>query len=151
MSRDPKDLWGDISGVTSEVTPVSILREQADLLRDKTQGVVEGEIVTRTEEAGTGTGSNAEEWIPEESKLIHMFLIRAPKLDNYRYVLLSVEHDLSELYPLTVHFHPTDEWFPADEEQDFLDVLARQLKRHETQRVIGRIIAQINPQPPRSG
>ena len=144
MSQASRDLWGDIRGVTSDVAPVSILREQADLLREKTEGLIEGEIVTRTEQTGTGTGHFPPEPIPRESNLVHTFLIRAPKLDNYRYVLLSVEHDGSELYPVTLHFHPTDEMRTAKGENGFLDVLGQWFKRNETQRVMGRIIAQIN-------
>ena len=66
------------------VTPVSILREQAALLGDKTKQLVTGEVQMST------TGN----------LFVHSFYVAAPTL-NYRYELFRVQHPAA-FYPLVL-------------------------------------------------
>jgi hypothetical protein len=88
------DLWPRAKFATDDiVTPVSILRRQAALLGEKTQQLVTAEV------SSAATGSQME----------HSFRLVAPALNNYRYELFSVVHQVDEIYPLTGFFRE----FPA--------------------------------------
>ena len=82
----PEDLWPTTIDDGNLVTPVSILKEQAALLGEKTRQLVTGEVVTQT------TGS----------LFVHHFYIVAPGL-NYRYELFSVQHHIN-FFPLVIQY-----------------------------------------------
>ena len=76
------DLWPVISEFDVKTTPLSVLREQARLLGEKTGGKLQAELVT----------------FPVESDLRHNLEIVAPSLGGYRFLLLSITHP-PELFP----------------------------------------------------
>src|SRR5881296_859505 len=78
------DLWGEIQPPDVR-TPVSILREQAALLGQKTKNLVEASVET-TSSGGT---------------FYHTFKLVAPALDNYTYQLFRIRHGI-QLYPVYV-------------------------------------------------
>src|SRR4051812_17454221 len=81
------DLWpADIAKTTTK-PPVSILREQAALLGEKTKNLVKAEV--RLDE---DRGDNA---------FGYDFFIIGPALQNYHFKLFSIGHDI-DLYPLVV-------------------------------------------------
>ena len=79
------DLWPQNLNLEAGPTPLSILRTQASLLADKTQGVLEGAVETWS--AG-----------PD---IYHRFDIVVPALGRYRYELFKVHHSPT-LYPVVV-------------------------------------------------
>ena len=84
-----EDLWPSDLGLGTVVTPVSILRTQAKLLGERTQGLLEGEVKTWTQ------GTN----------VYHDLNVVVPALDNYKYRLLRVHHPMT-LYPVFVDEEP---------------------------------------------
>jgi hypothetical protein len=81
-----QDLWPDNIGEVKLRPPVTILREQAALLGQKTQNLVQAEIRV---ESGDGF-------------FRYIFNIVAPALDNYRYELFRAWHKIT-LYPVEVY------------------------------------------------
>ena len=84
------DLWPAIEQPTIKA-PVVILREQAQLLGEKTRNIVEAEV-TRIE---------GEDWIPWYH-FAYAFWIVAPTLGNYRYRLFAIAHGI-DIYPVLVN------------------------------------------------
>ena len=83
---DSNDLWPANIADSHLITPVTILKEQAALLGEKTRQLVKGEVVTQT------TGS----------LLFHYFYIAAPTL-NYRFELFNISHKVN-FYPLVMRY-----------------------------------------------
>src|ERR1700757_1172312 len=80
------DLWPSNIADTTLVTPVSILKEQAELLGQKTRQLVKGEV-------GTGATGHL---------FVHAFFLAAPTL-GYRYELFRASHGVS-FYPLNLTY-----------------------------------------------
>ena len=79
---DTDDLWPANIADSNLITPITILKEQAALLGEKTRQLVKGEVVTQA------TGN----------LFVHYFYIDAPTL-SYRlawHQLLSVGYEVSE-------------------------------------------------------
>jgi hypothetical protein len=121
MAAQP-DFWGDIAPGTRR-TPVAILREQASLLGTKTKNLIEARVVT---EASFG-------------EIRHRFLLVAPGLDNYKYQLFRIEHDVN-LYPVTVETEPP---VLLETEPDFTKWLQFTLSSDHTKRIVGNLLAQV--------
>jgi hypothetical protein len=84
-----EDLWPSDLALETVVTPVSILRTQAKLLGERTQGLLEGEVNTWT----------------QGSDVYHDLNVVVPALGNYKYRLLRVHHPVT-LYPIFVDDEP---------------------------------------------
>ena len=82
-----QDLWPSTIGERVDDSPVSIMRDQAKLLGQKTHNLVEAEV---------GTGS------PQDGNFIYHFYIVAPTVNDYHFRLFTVEHGI-EMYPLTIY------------------------------------------------
>ena len=122
-----RDLWPeDITEPSLIATPLSILKEQATFLGEKTKNLIEGEV-------RSGGDSN---------NFVHQFFLLAPALKNYRYRLLTVSHRI-ELYPVTVSFDPTGQSFGAETQEDFTALLATLFAHEKTKKVIQALKAQI--------
>jgi hypothetical protein len=116
------DLWPtDITDVTI-VWPAAILKEQAALLGSKTKHLLEGRVDT------TGSGDG----------FTHRFSIVVPRLSNYTYELLSVDHGV-KIFPLFVSRTegPTQK---LETEEAFIEWLRSALSSEETKRVIGTLL-----------
>lgn len=125
MATNQRDLWPvDISTLPDLRTPVSILREQASLLGEKTDNLVEAEVRSQGDKS---------------SQFVHSFFLVAPALDNYRYRLFDVTHKV-DLYPVTISFLNTS--YQANTEDKFVDALKKTLADERTKKVIQALIAQ---------
>lgn len=71
-----KNLWGELPDAADIRSPVTILREQASLLTQMTNGTLQGEVYL--ENSGGRFSST--------------LYILAPALDDYRYSVLSVQY-----------------------------------------------------------
>ncbi len=80
-----EDLWPQELEATKMRSPVSILKGQASLLGQKTKNLVEGHVAISEE----GTA------------LSYSFFLVAPALNNYRYLLLTMSHDI-RMYPVSI-------------------------------------------------
>lgn len=118
-----EDFWPANIAESSLVTPVSILREQAALLGEKTRQLLKGEVQTST----------------NGNLLVHSFAVVAPTL-GYRYELFSVQHTAT-FYPLVVRFvgNPTQ----VMSEDEFKNKLKEILAAPQTVNVVHSILAQV--------
>lgn len=125
MAASQRDLWPtNISVLPDLRTPVSILREQASLLGEKTSNLVEGEVRSQGD---------------KNSQFVHTFFLIAPALDNYRYPLFTVTHKV-ELYPLSINF--SNVGVHVNQEEDFIEQLKKIFSDERTMKVIQALIAQ---------
>jgi hypothetical protein len=121
MAAQP-DFWGDIAPGTVR-TPAAILREQATLLGTKTKNLIEARVVT---DASFG-------------EIRHRFLLVVPGLDNYKYQLFRIEHDVN-LYPVTVETEPP---VLLETERDFTKWLQSTLSSDHTRKILGNLLSQV--------
>ncbi|MBK8567893.1 MAG: hypothetical protein IPN76_32380 [Saprospiraceae bacterium] len=87
-----KDLWGEFNFKEIEPSPVDLLREQANLLDEKTHNILRGELVTTSV---TPNGS-------KQPYQYHVFNIVAPKLRNRRKELIRYVHKADAYFPATM-------------------------------------------------
>jgi len=80
------DLWPEINLEAHEDEPIKILKDQAEILGQKTKNLITGDVVTNT----------------ESGVIYHTLYLVAPILDNYRYSLLKIAHT-SMQYPLFIY------------------------------------------------
>lgn len=128
----PKDLIKDSCNFSR--TPVIILREQAALLGQKTNNLVEAEVVQNKTTRG--------DWAYD-------FVIVAPTLD-YEYKLFTIAYNLN-LYPVIIDvgeeiYKEIDleylDWkLFATSEEEFIDHLTSIFRTTKTQKVIGTLLA----------
>lgn len=123
MATATQDLWPDDLAMLAGRTPLSILREQADLLPAKTKNLLEGEVQVHHDEGDLYINLN----------------IVAPALDHYRYTLVGFRQP-AELYPLI----ETASGRRIPDEATLLQYLRETLSSPKTRRVIGNLIAQSN-------
>ena len=120
---DTNDLWPENIADSNLVTPITILKEQAALLGEKTRQLVKGEVATQT------TGN----------LFIHRFYIAAPTL-NYKFELFNVSH-LVNFYPLTLTYLNTVSQIKS--EAEFKEKLKEILSAPHTLNVVHSILAQV--------
>lgn len=142
-----EDLWPQELEAAKIRTPVSILKEQASLLGQKTKNLVEGRV------AITEKGTN----------LSYSFSLVAPALNNYRYLLFTISHDI-RMYPLFIsveeeilaEINPElfEEWGTsagllasshtekAENEAEFLELLKRIFSATKTKQLIAAMLSQ---------
>ncbi len=150
MTSPIPDLWPEQIAETDQVSPFSILKEQAALLGEKTQGFVEGEVTTAAIPpisplsrgnsviylSSIGEAHEVPKAVaPKEPTLVHSFYVKVPALDNYRFLLLTVLHG-HKPYPLALSYGITDEKVGATSEEEFLHWLREFLCRQETLNLI---------------
>jgi hypothetical protein len=120
------DLWPPDFGVSGPLPPVAILRGQATALASKTMNLVMGDVRNES-----------------DSQLFrYAFYLVAPVLDDYRYKLFIITHEIS-LYPVDL-FAPQirQDPFRAANPDEFEAVLKEVLSKDETLRVVRSLIAQ---------
>lgn len=85
------DLWPSGIEVERVSAPLTILRQQAVLLGERTKNLVQAEVIE--DELQT-------------NHFVFYFFLRAPVLGNYRYQLMQVIHDIG-LYPIEIKVEPS--------------------------------------------
>jgi hypothetical protein len=119
------DLWPSDIADTKLVAPVSLLKEQAALLGEKTKQLLKAEVITQT----TGT------------LLVHSFYLVAPTL-GYRYELFNASHHAS-FYPLNVNYISTTTRVMSEAElkEKLKEIFASQ----HTVNIVQSILATVQP------
>lgn len=127
MSVRPS-LWPDDIAVTDAVAPVVILKEQASLLGQRTQNLVEARVHPS---------------VPRYSEypFAYYFELVAPALDNYRYRLFVISHGVG-FYPVRIEFEEYANPHDAIGENEFMRELADIFSSERTRRIISSLIAQ---------
>jgi hypothetical protein len=129
------DLWPDDIAKTdpSIVTPVVILREQAERLTEKSKGLIEGRVIR--------------ERLGVANKIWLSFYLIAPVLDNYRCHLFRVEHGMG-CYPVRLApsvdlpDHDNTKYLIIHDEEEFLETLREIFSAQKTRRLIRTLVAQ---------
>lgn len=124
------DLWGDLPEVQSLRTPLVILKEQSELLNEKTEGLLVGEI----KQSQNGT------------KFVYELMIVAPTLNNYTYHLLTAIHDIG-FYPVRLidRMISTDKGSCSNEEE-YKNGLRDIFSSEKNKNVISKLLTHINSQ-----
>lgn len=123
-----QDLWGDLPLEENIRTPVTVLREQAALLGEKTRQVLQGDV--RVHHSIGLKDFEAE------------FFITAPALDDYSYRLFSIQYPVT-MYPLRISESITG--MPPIEypsEESFVNALRIILSHPEVKKIISSLVAQ---------
>ena len=132
MATAIPDLWSDDIDV-SVLTPIAILRKQADLLRQKTKGILEVDVTMLTS---------------DKNKVLIHFDIVAPALASYRHRLLEVTHKREFAYPAFVAAvcfeHLGFQTRQADTEEEFMVIVSDVFRSGETRSVLQSLIARSN-------
>jgi len=127
------DLWPDDIGQTTLLAPLSILRDQAAKLADKTDGLVRGAVDTHADRSRS---------------FEHSFHLSAPALGNYTCRIFRVRHSVN-FYPLELLTDVDGPNFRAGGQEDFLRALTEIFSSAPVKRMIHSLIAQsrvtINP------
>ena len=121
----PEDFWPENIADSTLVSPVTILKEQATLLGQKTRQLVTGEIVTKT------TGQ----------LFIHSFFLIAPTV-NYRYELFNAQHHAS-FYPLMLRWQGQN--ITTSSEEEFKSKLKEIFSAKSTLNLVHSLISQLRP------
>ena len=131
MAEQSLDFWPDLATARPQVTPLSLMKQQAALLGKHTSNLLEGEV-----------SSNL-----SYGRLVHSFRIHVPTLD-YSYEVFRVSHEMLAMYPVRIDGGPHKQQYPRgaptlDSEDAFQDWLKSVLSSDETKRVLGSLLAQI--------
>jgi len=122
-----ENLWGEIPHIEPVKTPTSILKEQAALLKEKTNALLEGRV-----EAGRDiTGQD-----------IARLDIVVPIMDNYSVTIVRIVHGL-EFYPVKVLDEPTGVWSRASSEPEFKEHLKIIFRSDKVQNIIKVLLQRI--------
>jgi|GEM_PF-4757792 len=123
MSKN-NDLWGSFKGLDSAPSPLSLLHKQGELLTEKTQGRIIGEVKSRI------TASRQQK--------IELFL-RAPLLNNLTHSLVTAEHGL-DLYPLELRFEGNTHF--CDDEASFQATFEEIISSEQARKMISALLIQ---------
>ncbi len=128
------DLWpDDFTGESDFLLPVTILREQASALTQRTKGILEAQVRSAKPKNDEG-----------EQKFLHDFLIVAPALDDYTFELFYVIHEI-QTYPARIYFHDTPKeptLYTAEHQDELLGVLRTIFNHETTRKIVQSLIAQ---------
>lgn len=126
------DLWPDDFRGPATPPPKMLLQEQADALRQKTKGVLEGWVSTDY----------------QGSQFLHSFFVVAPYLGNYTYRLFYVIHPIA-FYPLELHAEVLGTVISCESPEQFSAKLREVLISDKTTTVIGALLAQVDQGTPK--
>lgn len=154
MSDNERDFWSDELIVESVISPDVILREQAGILAEKTKGIVRGEVETIEQPI-----EKVDDYLKpvfateaEFKQYTHTLYLVVPALNNYRYALVSAEHDF-EPYPCEAVYHPQPNTFldedlrttvNCDASEELVHWLEAVLKLPTTTRIIRALISRVS-------
>ena len=146
MTEAVPSLWPDTLRAVTQ-SPLAILRAQASRLKELTGGLLEAEVIVR---------KVAKDDEAEKKRELELY-ISAPKLNNYRRGILTVEHDSPGAYPAKVtswHLLPYDtdpeayDYQPPTQDclsqSEFVETVRRVLQSKGLTSHIESLIAQIN-------
>lgn len=137
------NIWSELPEAVNVRTPVQILREQAALLRERTNGTLDARVEVSKVNDQDGDG-----------RVFWDFVVVAPALLNYRYKILTIGQPTS-FYPVTFDDRsdgPHASSFPvnatpagikfADNEEIFMGLLINTVKSARVQKAIQALLVQ---------
>jgi len=155
-----ENLWPDDIAVTEKKAPVTLLREQASMLGEKTQNLVIGQVqeLPYLEPIISQSGLILPRVVKgiseplEEIIFYYGFYIIAPALGNYRYRLLTILYNV-DFYPVIIRvdedvkneISPSVDVDPkiiANSEEEFSELLKKIFHSQKTKKIISAILSQ---------
>jgi hypothetical protein len=139
MSTAVTSLWPSLEeiGTTKYLTPVAVMRQQAEAISQMTSNILEGQIISE---------KIAPKRDGESEKLKHTFLLRASALGGLTTTLFSVAHDLARAYPATFQsVYNTQQTFGKNSiksQNDFQEALREFFHSGSVKEVLQSLIAQ---------
>jgi hypothetical protein len=132
MTEMIRNLWPDDVVETEVLTPLAIMKYQAGILKEKTNGLLCAEV--RTDD--------------ESERVTHTFEIVASALENYRYKLFVVFHAMDMVYPASViaeclHI-PGEGWPQASTQDELLNLIFEVLNSNDAKSVRNSLLAHVN-------
>ena len=132
-----KSLWGDLPLAEAIRTPLIILREQATLLTQMTNAVLEGAVTNQL----VRTSSNVFDPFGPSKDFLATLAIEAPALDGYVFQVLKVGYDLA-LYPVEVIDLVNSQQYDCVDEGAFMEAMSTVLSSAAVRRAVGMLLAQ---------
>lgn len=142
-----KDLWGDLPSAETIRTPYTILKEQASILTEKTDGLLIGEVKMSPQIEYPGIIKSLVDQERQQSQSFVAFLrIKVPSLNNYTYSVLKIQYPLPDLYPVLVtsFVAAEDRECECATEAEFENALGKVLSSSDVKRVISGLLAQVH-------
>lgn len=158
------DLWPqDIIENNESRAPVTILKEQAALLGQKTKNLLKAEVRWYTPGTLEKVSSNELRYLFDtvqeaqgevQQSFSYAFYFVAPTLDNYRYKLLTISHGIP-WYPvmfkidkgISSEISGQNKPIIANSEEEFIDILEKIFKANKTKQIMKSILAQTSFTP----
>lgn len=144
------NLWSeDIGKVDGELqSPVIILRQQAQLLGQRTQGKLEAEVEADIEY--NYDPEIEESIVVYKEEFRYNFYLTAPRIPGYHYKLFAISHDV-DLYPVDFHLdsgiadeiNQSKKVLRVRSEKRFLEALKAIFNSKKTMQVIRAILSQV--------
>jgi hypothetical protein len=148
------DLWPNDIAFTGVKAPVSILKEQASLLGEKTKNLLKAEV--RLSEPDLLDTQSVMEKMFGLRQFYYAFYFVAPTLNNYRYKLFTISHGI-QLYPVQINIDDdikfevlgknTDGIITASSEEEFIEILKKVFNASKTKKIMQSILAQTEFEP----
>jgi hypothetical protein len=132
MSTSVIDLWPEDLRVPDETTPALLMRQQAELLGQRTKGRVEAEVITSPLDHG---------------ELAHHFRLKATALGGYVHSLFIVTHRKTRPYPVVVQqvlredTGKTGQLLMCNSEAEFKLLLRQLFASAETRQAVDALLA----------
>jgi len=135
------DLWPTDIINTRLRAPITILKEQAILLQQKSNGVIKAQVRRIR---------NNEEVNEEKGHFLYEFVVIAPILQAYERRLFTISHEI-ELYPIAIETDeiiaremgdPGNEAIQVKSEPDYIEQLRRIFCCKKTKKIINAMLAQ---------
>jgi len=122
-----KNLWGELPQADEVQSPASLLRGQAEILSEQTNGFLSGDVTT--------------EAINDE--IVTEFFVVAPFLNNYRVGILRIRHS-ALMYPLKITNLLKDRYSSIEctDAKALEDEIARILNSTEVHQIISSLFTQ---------
>ncbi len=143
-----ENLWGELPALETLPPPIKILQDQADLLTEVTNSVLQGRVrIYRPSSgerrvAGPSFESLKHELADRQSPVFYATLeIVAPALDSYSVAILETKYELS-VYPLQVRSLVEDDDHFCDDDDDFRAAVRLILGSEKTKNLVGILISQ---------
>jgi hypothetical protein len=132
MDTKRESFWPTDFGVATEITPLTILKEQAAFLGERTKNLIEGRVQTKVE---------------DKMEFRHSLYLIVPTLSNYRFFLLSVHHKPA-IYPIQIFDGTSDREITARDFDEFQVRLKEILSSDRVKRIIGNLLTHAKTSQP---
>jgi len=148
------DLWPKELSTVDQRSPLTILKEQASLLGEKTQNIV---IAVLENYDMFENYDLLMALTMRDYPFKYAFMLTCPALSNYRFRLFSIGYDIY-MYPVSfnldsdvseeiikdTHVEPgKDGTFQASNEEDFIEILKRIFSSRKAVQVIRALLSQV--------